>query len=68
MSKDKTWWLLKVRDKRRLAASARRVAGMVSLNSDREALLAEAAQLEAEAERIESQNGTGADPQGDREP
>ena len=41
---------------------------MVSLNSGREALLAEAAQLEAEAERIESQNGTGADPQGDREP
>ena len=41
------------RDKRELAAFVRRVANTVSLKADREALLAQAATIEAEAERIE---------------
>jgi hypothetical protein len=41
------------RDKRELAAFVRRVAATVSLKADRETLLAQAAAIEAEAERIE---------------
>ena len=41
------------RDKRELAAFVRRVAATMSLKADREALLAQAAAIEAEAERIE---------------
>jgi hypothetical protein len=41
------------RDKRELAAFVRRVAATISLKADREALLAQAAAIEAEAERIE---------------
>jgi hypothetical protein len=40
-------------DKRELAAFVRRVAATMSLKADREALLAQAAAIEAEAERIE---------------
>jgi len=40
-------------DKRALAAFVRRVAATMSLKADREALLAQAAAIEAEAERIE---------------
>jgi hypothetical protein len=40
-------------DKRALAAFVRRVAATVSLKADRDALLAQAAAIEAEAERIE---------------
>jgi hypothetical protein len=67
MSQDKTWWLLKARDKRQLAAFARRAAAFVSLNDEREVLLADAAALEAEAGRIESEHGIGASSQGDGE-
>jgi hypothetical protein len=41
------------RDKRELAAFVRRVAATMSLKTDREALLVQAAAIEAEAERIE---------------
>jgi hypothetical protein len=57
VSMDKTWWFLKARDKRKLAAFARQAADMVSLKDDREALLAEAVALEAEASRIERDQG-----------
>jgi len=40
-------------DKRALAAFVRRVAATMSLKADREALLTQAAAIEAEAERIE---------------
>jgi hypothetical protein len=40
-------------DKRELAALVRRVAATMSLKADRDALLAQAAAIEAEAERIE---------------
>jgi predicted ATP-grasp superfamily ATP-dependent carboligase len=40
-------------DKRELAAFVRRVAATMSLKVDRDALLAQAAAIEAEAERIE---------------
>ena len=40
-------------DKRALAAFVRRVAATMSLKADREALLAQAAAIEAEAEKIE---------------
>jgi predicted ATP-grasp superfamily ATP-dependent carboligase len=40
-------------DKRALAAFVRRVAATVSLKADRDVLLAQAAAIEAEAERIE---------------
>ena len=40
-------------DKRALAAFVRRVAATMSLEADREALLAQAVAIEAEAERIE---------------
>ena len=40
-------------DKRELAAFVRRVAATMSLKADRDALLAQAAAIEAEAERIE---------------
>jgi hypothetical protein len=40
-------------DKRALAAFVRRVAATMSLKADREALLAQATAIEAEAERIE---------------
>jgi hypothetical protein len=41
-------------DKRALAAFVRRVAATMSLKVDREALLAKATAIEAEAERIET--------------
>jgi hypothetical protein len=44
---------MEARDKRELAAFIRRVAATMSLKADREALLAQAAAIEAEAERIE---------------
>jgi hypothetical protein len=40
-------------DKRELAAFVRRVAATMSLKADRDTLLAQAAAIEAEAERIE---------------
>jgi hypothetical protein len=40
-------------DKRALAAFVRRVAATMSLKADRDALLAQAAAIEAEAERLE---------------
>ena len=40
-------------DKRALAAFVRRVAATMSLKSDRDALLAQAAAIEAEADRLE---------------
>jgi hypothetical protein len=40
-------------DKRELAAFVRRVAATMSLKADRQTLLAQAAAIEAEAERIE---------------
>ena len=40
-------------DKRELAALVRRVAATMSLKADRDTLLAQAAAIEAEAERIE---------------
>jgi hypothetical protein len=40
-------------DKRALAAFVRRVAATISLKADRDTLLAQAAAIEAEAERIE---------------
>lgn len=40
-------------DKRTLAAFVRRVAATMSLKADRDALLAQAAAIEAEAERLE---------------
>jgi hypothetical protein len=40
-------------DKRALAAFVRRVAATMSLKADRDALLAQAAAIDAEAERIE---------------
>jgi hypothetical protein len=42
-----------LQDKRELAAFVRRVAATMSLKADREALLAQAAAIEAEADRIE---------------
>jgi hypothetical protein len=51
--KDKARARTEARDKRELAAFVRRVAVAMSLNADREALLAQAADIEAEAERIE---------------
>jgi hypothetical protein len=44
---------MEARDKRELAAFIRRVAATMSLKADREALLVQAAAIEAEAERIE---------------
>ena len=44
---------MEARDKRELAAFIRRVAATMSLKAGREALLAQAAAIEAEAERIE---------------
>jgi hypothetical protein len=41
------------RDKRELAAFVRRVAATMSLKADRDALLAQATAIEAEAEKIE---------------
>ena len=41
------------RDKRELAEFVRRVAATMSLKADREALLAQATAIEAEAEKIE---------------
>ena len=41
------------RDKRELAAFVRRVAATMSLKADRDALLAQATTIEAEAEKIE---------------
>jgi hypothetical protein len=43
------------RDKRELAAFIRRVAATMSLKADREALLAQAAAVDAEAERLEQE-------------
>jgi hypothetical protein len=50
---DREWSRTEARDKRALAAFVRRVAATMSLRADREALLAQAAAIEAEAERIE---------------
>ena len=45
--------LAEARDKRDLAAFVRRVAAVLSLNADRDSLLAQAAAIEVEADRIE---------------
>ncbi len=50
---DREQYRTEARDKRELAAFVRRVAATVSLKADRETLLAQAAAIEAEAERIE---------------
>jgi hypothetical protein len=47
------WSRTEARDKRELAAFVRRVATTMSLKADRDALLAQAAAIEAEAEKIE---------------
>jgi hypothetical protein len=47
------WSRTEVRDKRELAAFVRRVAATMSLRADRDALLAQAAAIEAEAEKVE---------------
>ena len=44
------------RDKRELAAFVRRIAGTISLDVDRNALLAQAAAIEAEADEIEKKH------------
>ena len=46
---------MEARRKRERAADARGLARLISFKSDREALLAQAAQLEAEADEIERQ-------------
>ena len=51
--KDREKSQTEARDKRDLAAFVRRVAATMSLKADRDALLAQAAALEAEAERSE---------------
>jgi hypothetical protein len=50
---DRQAMLAEARDKRDLAAFVRRVAAAMSLTVDREALLAQAAAIEAEADKIE---------------
>ncbi len=50
---DRQAMLAEARDKRDLAAFVRRVAAAMSLTVDREALLAHAAAIEAEADKIE---------------
>lgn len=45
--------LAEARDKRDLAAFVRRVAATMSLKVDREALLTQAAAIEAEADKVE---------------
>lgn len=44
---------MEAHDKRELAALVRRVAATMSLKADRDTLLAQAAAIEADAERIE---------------
>ena len=51
--KDRDQSRTEARDKRELAAFVRRVAATMSLKADRDALLAQAATIEAEAEKIE---------------
>jgi hypothetical protein len=51
--KDRDQFRTEARDKRELAAFVRRVAATMSLKADRDALLAQAATIEAQAERIE---------------
>jgi hypothetical protein len=50
---DKNRTRREARDKRELAAFVRRIAATMSLRADREALLAQAAAIEGEAEKIE---------------
>ena len=51
--KDRDQSRTEARDKHELAAFVRRVAATMSLKADRDALLAQAATIEAEAEKIE---------------
>ena len=51
--KDRERFLTEAQDKRDLAAFVRRVAATMSLKADREALLAQAAAIDAEADKIE---------------
>ena len=50
---DRQGLLAEARDKRDLAAFVRRVAAAMSLTVDRDALLAQAAAIEAEADKIQ---------------
>jgi hypothetical protein len=57
MSTKKAWALLEASNKREQASYLRRAAEMLSLKDDRRQFLADAAALEAEADRMEDRSG-----------
>lgn len=56
MERQRNWYLHEAGRKRELAAALRQTAGVITLKQDRDSLLAQAAALEAEAERLELQS------------